>query len=457
MNKLQKFVAKMFGMASVAEGGAYMTRDTSRSNRRDEENRYNERGNRYQDYASATNELWKRFMSQAKYGSGAAHSVVSFLTGEIAGNGAILSSSNEKTQEFLNLYTKWNRLDSIGIFNAVRIGVIEGKCLRVPKLVQDDREPEGCKIATQSLRYTACGYKVLCDPLTYEHIGVEFSSDKRPPLAKGKFVLVQIDGFEDDPNNTPAPAAKCLQYFEAIDHVASDLRMYNKTFPAVTPVFEVEDVEAAVWLHGKLFRTVGTDVNGNTVYKKEWEIGDAIIIPGGTAKILEPQGNAVQSLVQELMVNFRVISGITGIPVIFLGPVDLPSNRATAQEQPEMINAATLIARESWEAALVNEARLAAEVYSEATLQAIPTDDIQARMPFTNMSWLKLISEFWAQLGLAEVVSNETIREMIPVVDPRKEKERFEAQKQENMENQKAMIETMRSDVPPENEEEAVA
>lgn len=459
MNKLQRFAAKLFGMSYTVEGGKYLSRDSSTNRGRSgEDNRANERGNRFQDYSTATNELWRRYMSQAKYGCGAAHAVVSFLTGEISGNGAVLSSSNAQTQKFLNAYTQWNKLDSIGLFNAVRIGVIEGKCLRLPNVVSDTdplNEYAGKKIHTKSVRYTASEYKVIADPLTGSHERIEFGSNiQAPPIPKGKFVLTQIDGFEDDPNNTPSPASKCLQYFEAIDHVASDLRLYNKTFPAVTPVFEVDSVEAAAWLHGKLFQTT-TDQEGNTYYRARWEIGDAVIVPGGTAKILEPAGNAVTSLVQELMVNFRLVSGITGIPVIFLGPVDLPSNRATAQEQPEMINAATLISRESWEASLVKEIKIAAEMLSEATLIAIPTDDIQVRIPFTNMSWLSLISTFWSNLGLAEVVSKETIREMIPVIDPAKEKERFDAEKEDAMARAQEMASTMRldqeDDTPPED------
>lgn len=442
-------------MAYSVEGGKYLTRDTSvNRGRSGEDNRSNERGNRFQDYDSATNELWRRYMSQAKYGCGVAHTVVSFITGEIAGNGAVFSSGNAETQKFLDAYTEWNRLDSIGLFNAVRIGVIEGKCLRIPKLIQDDEKTNeyGYKIQTQSLRYTAAKYKIITDPLTHEHLEIKFTSD-RPSLSKGSFILTQIDGFEDDPNNTPSPASKSLQYFEAIDHVASDLRLYNKTFPAVTPVFEVENVEAAAWLHGKLFQTT-TDQEGNTYYRARWEIGDAVIVPGGTAKILEPQGNAVRSLVEELMVNFRIVSGINGMPAIFLGPVDLPSNRATAQEQPEMINAATLISRESWEASLLNEVKLAAEMLAEATKRNIPMDDVQVRIPFTNMSWLQLISGFWANLGLAEVVSKETIREMIPVVDPKKEKKRFDAEKEDALERSQKMAELMRQDTMQETEDE---
>lgn len=449
MNKLQRFAAKLFGMSYSVEGGKYLSRDTSSSRGKSgEDNRGNERGNRFQNYSSATNELWRRYMSQARYGCGSAHAVVSFLTGEISGNGAVLSSSNAETQKFLDAYSKWNKLDSIGLFNAVRIGVIEGKCLRVPRVVSDTDplNEYGLKVYTKSLRYTAQDYKVIIDPVTDRPIRIEFGANlQAQPLNEGSFVLTQIDGFVDDPNNTPSPASKCLQYFEAIDHVASDLRLYNKTFPAVTPVFEVADVEAAAWLHGKLFQTT-TDIDGNTYYRARWEIGDAVIVPGGTAKILEPAGNAVTSLVQELMVNFRVISGITGIPVIFLGPVDLPSNRATAQEQPEMINAATLISRESWEASLVNEIKLAAEMLSEATKRAIPTDDIQVRIPFTNMSWLSLISTFWSNLGLSRLVSDETIREMIPVIDPAKEKERMEEQEKNSLARAQEMASTMRLD-----------
>lgn len=119
-----------------------------------------------------------------------------------------------------------------------------------------------------------------------------------------------------------------------------------------------------------------------------------------------------------------------------------------------MINAATLISRESWEASLLNEVKLAAEMLAEATLRNIPMDDVQVRIPFTNMSWLQLISGFWANLGLAEVVSKETIREMIPVVDPKKEKKRFDAEKDDALERSQEMAELMRQDTMQETEDE---
>jgi predicted nucleic acid-binding protein len=83
---------------------------------------------------------------------------------------------------------------------------------------------------------------------------------------------------------------------------------------------------------------------------------------------------------------------------------------------------------------------------STATKRAIPTDDIQVRIPFTNMSWLSLISTFWSNLGLADVVSKETIREMIPVIDPAKEKKRFAAEKADAMARAQEMASTMRLD-----------
>lgn len=428
---------KILGMAMApAEGGKVLLNygnSNQNSSASQESNETNVRGNRWVTYESAVVELTRKYLAFAQYGVGSAHAVISFMAAEIAGNGAILSSENPETKKFLECYTRWNKLDSTGFFNTARIGVIEGKVLREPQLKTDanEKEYDGKIVKTRTHRWTSTRY----EPVQEDDEVVQVKLGEKKTLNKGEFVFIQIDGFLDDPINTRSPASKCIQNMEAIDHIASDLRLYNKKFPAATPIFEMEDIESAKWLHSKLFRRVGSDALGNERFVREWELGDSIILPNGKATLLEPAGNNVRSLVEELMVEFRIVSGVMGMPVIYLGPVDLPSNRATAQEAPEMLNAATITPREAYENGILEEVRIAARLLSEATLRNIPTDDITVKVPFVNMSWMELLAQFYSALGLADVISLETIREMIPTVDAKKEKARIAQQKQEALKN----------------------
>lgn len=452
---MRKLLASILGMSvkktesseaiamafAPAEGGKslvnYGTNNaTSASSFEDNEN--NVRGNRWVTYESAVDELTRKYLGQAKYGCGSAHAVVSFMAAEIAGNGAILTSSNPETQKFLDAYTRWNKLDSVGFFNTVRVGVIEGKILREPILKKNAKEKlyEGWTVKTKLHRWVNKKYEVTLDDDEAESIKM----DKDTELQKGKFVFTQIDGFLDDPQNSRSPASKCLQYMESIDHVASDLRLYNKKFPAVTPVFEMDSTEAAAWLHKKMFRKVTTDQQGNERFVQEWTIGDALMLPNGRATLLEPQGNAVKSLIEELMLDFRLISGTLGMPVIYLGPVDLPSSKATAQEATEMLNASTITPRESYENAIKEEAIIAADMLAEKLMIKIPTDDIVCKVPFVNMSWMELIAEFYSKLALADVISLDTLREMIATIDPKREKQRMLEQRKEEADRERSTV-----------------
>ena len=413
-----------------------------------EENPSNLRGNKYTNYHDMVCELTKKFQGESVYGCGPAQATVGFMAAQIHGTGAKLSvidsedePANETTESFLEAYARWNQTDSQGFFDTVTITTIEGKVLRIPEVVasNDPRDAElwgGKKVVTRSVRFAACPYTVHKDGrVTFK------DKEESEALKPGSYVLIQTDGFLDDPNKTPTRAAKCLNSFEALDHALSDFRLSNKTFPAATPVFTVNDRESAKFLHDQMFELVGTSDSGQPFYRMTWEIGQALIIPNGSAMMLQQGEAGFNALVAEIMMHFRVISGISGAPVIFLGPVDLPSNRATQQEQPEMINAATIGAREAHKNGLLREIELAAKVLNAAIRKEIPTDGIDVDVPFVNMAWMEMIAEFYMKLGLADIVSRKTIRNMIPTVDNDNEEEQIEAENKKRMEEAKAAFE----------------
>lgn len=455
-----------FNSTRIAEGGSYYIRDPKAAQRAGfrEENPENFRGNKYQDYPTLVEELTKKFLNHSVYGCGAAHTVVTFLARSIVGTGAELSANDPAppdpapisepqpllgqptppeppeppapaklpppsiAEKFCQAYTRWNKLDGMGAYNAITVGVIEGKCLRVPMVVSSDdprdvKDWGGKKVITKSIRYAKVKYKINTNG------EITYASSDEVQHKPGEYVLVQIDGFEDDPNDTPSAASKAMNQFESLDHAMTDFRLYNKTFPGVTPVFSVPSREDANWLFKQMFYNAGIDGNGNVQYIRTWEMGDSLVLPGGTATMLEPSGNNVKGICEEIFMCYRMISGICSIPVILIGPVDLAANRATAQELPEMINIGTTSSRESWEAGFVEEVKLAAAMLTAATKIGIETQTITCDMPFSNMSWLKLLSEFWLQLGLRDIISKQTLQEMIPGVDPNVEKVRLHGEK----------------------------
>lgn len=456
--RLQRFFKLLgFGSTRISEGGAYMVKDPRATTAAGykEENPSNLRGNKYTNYHDMVCELTKKIEGEAVYGCGPAQALVGFMAAQIHGTGAKLSAidteqkpANETTEEFLKAYARWNQTDSQGFFDTVTITTIEGKVIRVPEVVASDdprdKEWGGKKVITKSVRFAACPYTIHKDGrVTFK------DKEENDALKAGSYVLIQTDGFLDDPNKTATRAAKCLNSFEALDHALSDFRLSNKTFPAATPVFSVPDMQAAQYLHDQMFLQVGTHESGEPIYKMIWEIGQALIIPGGTAMMLQQGEAGFNALVAEIMMQFRVISGIGGAPVIFLGPVDLPSNRATQQEQPEMINAATIGSREAHKNGLLREIELSAKILGAALKKEIPTEGIDVDVPFVNMAWMELIAEFYMKLGLADIVSKKTIRNMIPTVDNDDEEEQIEAENKKRMEEARKSFETTGGETDP--------
>lgn len=393
--------------------------------------------NKYLSYSEKTRELNEKFLGCSKQGGiSVAQSVIAFLVGQIAGTGVEYSQVNQtednvkssEKETFAQAYVRWNKLNGRGLYNAIQTSCIEGRALRHLTLVQSDDPRDkvwnGKKVIAETIRYCKEEYKVSKDRKTIVFEGPDDS--KRADLTKD-FVYVQTDGFDDDPNDTPSPASKLLQEMETITEASQDLRKYNAKFPNLTTIFEVADLEAAKWLHGKLFRQLGVDGFGKPRFVSARRIGDSVIIPGGTAKVLEAAGNAVQSILEELFMQFRMVSGGVGMPVIYLGPVDLPSNRATAQEQPEMINSVTQNPRKVWEDAMVEELQLAGKLFTADGKQAVDTD-VTAKIPFVNMSWLALLADILKKVGLENVISWRSMSELLPFVDAKKEQDRLAKQ-----------------------------
>ncbi|GAH41096.1 unnamed protein product, partial [marine sediment metagenome] len=88
----------------------------------------------------------------------------------------------------------------------------------------------------------------------------------------------------------------------------------------------------------------------------------------GTAKMsfIKLDAGGIDSIEKEIVSLVKLISGNTGIPVHFLGFVDLMSNRATAEDLINMINAATTKERQTWIGAYEEVIKKAMDMWNNA-------------------------------------------------------------------------------------------
>jgi len=200
-----------------------------------------------------------------------------------------------------------------------------------------------------------------------------------------------------------------------------DIRKNNHLFGRVTPYFKTADEKEAKSLL-------------NRIQSLAWKIGRSF---AGTAdfSLVEPSGNASQSLMNEIVQLIKIISLTTGIPVQLLAYPELLSNRATSQDMLENINAATIKERTKLEEALTELIQKAMKLANERGWcpYYLPESFI-VKIDLTSYANLKQIIEVWFPLMLDNVIDMGTFRSMLPGIDPEEVKKLVEAQKKENME-----------------------
>ena len=154
----------------------------------------------------------------------------------------------------------------------------------------------------------------------------------------------------------------------------------------------------------------------------------------------------VESLENEIKTLAKMISGTTGIPVHFLGLAELMSNRATAENLMEMINAATSKERETWIGTYEEVIRKAMKLHNEAVnkgmskAKQLDSDKIKVDIPMITKEHYDRLEKIFLPTYLAGKLSDEAFLGMIPGFDVKAELERkkekeeseFELLKEEN-------------------------
>jgi len=233
------------------------------------------------------------------------------------------------------------------------------------------------------------------------------------------FIYVRTGG---DDVNAEGPVTKIgviLTDIENYDRAIKDMRRNNHIFARITPVFETKSDTETTALQEKL-------------NELRWQIGTAFI---GTAKMKyeTPQQGAHQNLETELTTTIKTISAVTGIPVHWLGFVDLMSNRSTAETLYELIKNATINERVEWENGTYNLILKAQELYINAGGTELPAinPNYQVTLPLLDFgNFLERVR------GLSVAYSDEAIsiddyRNAIPGIDPMKTKKAIEQKQKE--------------------------
>ena len=362
--------------------------------------------NSYTDYESQTSAIYEKYNGMKDFGSQLVRTIIDFRTSFIAGEGISVSSKDEKTSDWIKQFIKDNKLNGSMLINMVKGSEMAGQSIAT--LSVENKNGEENKIVIKRKPYNVLKpYRVKYNPETYEIIGIQEKKDLVGwQLSDIKDYIYIRTGGDDVPGISPTTRTGIvLTDIDNYDRALKDIRRNNHIFARVTPVFKVDSESEASQLKTWLS-------------KIQWKIGTAFI---GKAKFSyeSPTTTAYQNLVSELTSVIKTISGITGVPVHWMGHVDLMSNRSTAESLYEVIKNATMNERSIWEESLYDIILKAQEMYINNGGTDIKLNrDFDVKLPLIDLSnFLDRVRSL--QIAYADgAISIDDYRNNIPGIDP---------------------------------------
>jgi hypothetical protein len=366
--------------------------------------------NAYKNYESQVAETFKKYNGQSDFGVSQTRAVIDLRSAMISGEGISISTQDDNLSKWIEDLLRENKISTGGhLSRAVKSSEMTGQALY--KLDYDN----GKVLIRRAIQKTGKGYYpnypangvFECDP---DKIMIDKKTEKgteKKVLFSKDFIYIRTGGDDTSSYGPTTRTGVVLTDIENYDRAIKDMRRNNHVFARITPVFETETDDAAKSLIKKLGAT-------------KWKIGKAF---AGTAKFRyeTPDGGAHENLSTELTATIKNISATTGVPVHWMGFVDLMSNRSTSDSLYEMIKHATVMERIAWEDGLYNIILKAQEMYIDAGNSDLKYNpDFQVRLPLLDYSgFLERVRAL--QIAYADqAISIDDYMNFIPGVDPLK-------------------------------------
>lgn len=382
--------------------------------------------NNYSNYGSQVQTIYDMYNNRTDYGGEFLRALLDFRVSFIAGAGISIIPADErktiakKVIKWINNFFIYNKYYGSQFLEDVLISEMEGKVL----LLVFPNVNDG-NVRIRSYNWFQTRYDVRMDDKDNQRIKQVLykknESEAMQNLGRPKeLVYIKIGGSPDRINRTIPRIANSLQDLENISRAKYDIRKNNHYFGKIFPSFETNELKEAKALQNKI----------NSI---DWQIGKAYV---GTAKVnyTEPSGRAVESLKQEIVQGIKNISLNIGIPVHYMAYPELLSNRATAENLLEVINAATIKERTKWTEGITELIRKAMKIaFDNGFINFYEPKAFQVKIDLSSYATLKQVMEIWYPLMTGDIIGEDTLRSLLPGIDPEKEKKIIEAQKEENI------------------------
>ena len=403
-------------------------------------------GNEYKQYESAIQAISDKYNCQADWGCLFTGIIIDLRAAFTLGEGikivhkTDIRAEAERELQWAEDFFAWNDFDAEGSQEMAKEAEIEGKIAL--KLIYEN-EPWRSWPGMVSARYISWlskKYTVEPDPEDYLYYKkLKWGAAATTPngeLDENEFIYKKFGGRLNKPNEAQPKIMRCLTQIDRLDKALRDLREIDHLFASPTPDFKVDDAKQVDGLLKKL-----EDIN--------WKIGK-LLVHTGEFKMVGPDSAGVMNLIQEIELTIKLISGTTGIPIHFLGLLDLLKNRATGDNTRELVMAATAKERIIWKGAyeeLITKAMIMfnENVYKQKSSNAkLDPTKIGIDIPLITQEHWDRIEKVLIPASIAGIVSPEYVASQIPGLDSEVENEIKEKANNDELEKAKSELEAMK-------------
>jgi hypothetical protein len=382
--------------------------------------------NDYTSYSSQTQAIFKKYNGRDAIGNEQLRGVIDTRTAFIAGEGLSVISKDENLLKFVDDFFRFNKLKGSRFNQFIQQGEMEGRVLLYLKA---DNKNKNIKLLRHLTEFSnGYSYKVNLldnrDTDSIKSITIK-KGDEDPKDIVNNFEFIKTGGDFSNVNEPTTRAGLCLHAIDSYARAKNAMRKNNHLFAKITPFFSSEnqsDVEK--------FRTLALS--------KQWKIGDAMSAMKGKLEMVVPAVGAMENLKQEQTVNAKTISFVTGIPVHWMGWVDLMSNRSTAESLYETINNATIQDRNIWSESIYSLIIKAQEMaIDKGFLKGTLNYDFEVKIPLIAFYKMKPLVEALSLAYADNAISIQDYRNNLPGIDPYKTAQMSDSDIQEALKGMK--------------------
>lgn len=403
------------------------------------------KGNDYASYNSAVKAISDKYNCTADWGVTQTGPIIDLRAAFILGEGIQVGYETDTRKEaeaelkWAEDFLDYNDLDEEMAQEMAKEAEIEGKI--AIKLFYDKTKYKDWPgmVSARYISWSSKGYEVEANPEDYldyqKLIWKAIGTTPAGSLNASAFVYKKFGGRLNKPNEAQPKIMKCLTQIDRLDKALWDLRKINHLFASPTPDFQVETKDQVEPLLALI-----KDTN--------WKIGKAFAHTG-TFEMKGPDIAGVEMLIKEIELCVKVISGTTGIPIHYLGLLDLLKNRATGDNTRELIMAVTSKERQIWIGAyeeLINKAMAMfnEKAYGQKSTRLDP-EKISVDIPLISQEHWDHIQNVLIPASLGGIISKEHTASQIPGVDMDAEADRRVVKEAKDAERAKQDLEYVKA------------